>query len=244
MTLGLGTDNRKLLFLRPSITLERGQDGSGNETSASVAMTIQPSTQLLLTLTPSYRRVSAGAQYVATSSAVPYPATYGARYLFADLERREVSMVARANWTFTPRFSLEFFAQPLVSSGDYVAYKQLVEPETFMFDVLDEGTASGIGCLGGRTCEDGSHLRRVDFDNDGTSDLDFADRDFNVRSLRSTAVVRWEYRPGSTFFFVWQHSQVDRSPLGDFAFGRDAGALFTAPSNDVFILKANVWLAW
>ena len=87
-------------------------------------------------------------------------------------------------------------------------------------------------------------MRSVDFDGDGVSDLDFTDRDFNVRSLRSTAVLRWEYRPGSTLFFVWQHSQIDRARVGDFDFGRDAGALFGAPSNDVFIVKANVWLAW
>jgi len=244
VTLGMGTDNRKLLFLRPRVSLERGRDGSGNETSANLAMTIQPSTQLLLTLTPSYRRVSTGAQYVAASSAVPYAPTYGTRYLFADLERQEVSMVARANWTFTPRLSLEFFAQPLVSSGDYVAYKQLARPETFDFDTFEEGTSTGAGCAGGRTCEDESNLRRIDFDGDGVSDLDFTDRDFNIRSLRSTAVLRWEYRPGSTLFFVWQHSQIDRARLGDFDFGRDAGALFNAPSNDVFIVKANVWLAW
>ena len=65
-----------------------------------------------------------------------------------------------------------------------------------------------------------------------------------MRSLRSTAVLRWEYRPGSTLFFVWQHRQTDRVSLGDFDVGRDLGALFDAPSDDVLIVKANVWLSW
>ncbi len=84
----------------------------------------------------------------------------------------------------------------------------------------------------------------MDFDADGAADLTFTDRDFNLRSLRSTAVLRWEYRPGSTIFVVWQHQQVDRASLGDFDVSRDFNALFGAPSDDVIIIKANVWLSW
>lgn len=244
LTLGLGTDNRKLLFLRPSLTLDRGRDGSGDRTTVRLGATLQPSTRLLLTLTPTFTRSSNGAQYVQASEASPYAPTYGARYLFADLERRDLSLVGRVNWTFSPRLSLEFFAQPLISSGDYVTYKQLVAAETFDFDTFEEGVVSGVGCVGGRTCEDADGTRRIDFDGDGVADVTFADRDFNLRSIRSTAVLRWEYRPGSTLFFVWQHRQADRADIGDFDFGRDTRAMFDAPSDDVLIVKANIWLAW
>lgn len=55
-------------------------------------------------------------------------------------------------------------------------------------------------------------------------------------------VLRWEYRPGSTIFLVWQHQQFERADIGDFALGRDVGALFSAPSSDAFIIKVNYWL--
>jgi len=61
--------------------------------------------------------------------------------------------------------------------------------------------------------------------------------------LTSTAVLRWEYRPGSTFFLVWQHRQVERESVGNFDFSRDFNRLFGAPADDVIILKANIWLA-
>ncbi len=207
-------------------------------------MTLQPSTRLLITLTPSFSRSSDGAQYVTASGSPPYEPTYGTRYLFADLERRDLSMVTRVNWTFTPHLSLELFAQPLVSAVDFVTFKQLARPGTYDFDVLHEGVERDGSCLGGRTCVDAAGTRLVDFDADGVADLTFANRDFNLRSLRSTAVLRWEYRPGSTIFFVWQHRQAERASFGDFAFGRDVGSLLDAPSDDVFIVKANLWLAW
>ena len=96
-------------------------------------------------------------------------------------------------------------------------------------------------CQGGRICQNGDD-QFVDFDNDGTADFSFSDRDFNQRSLIGNAVLRWEYRPGSTIFLVWQRQQVDRALIGDFDLSRDAGALFSAPADDRFIIKVNYWL--
>jgi hypothetical protein len=60
--------------------------------------------------------------------------------------------------------------------------------------------------------------------------------------LRGNAVIRWEYRPGSTLFLVWQQNRLDRVNIGDFELGRDAGALFDAPPENSLIVKVNYWL--
>ncbi|MEO7966952.1 MAG: hypothetical protein ABIT38_23895, partial [Gemmatimonadaceae bacterium] len=44
--------------------------------------------------------------------------------------------------------------------------------------------------------------------------------DFNLRSLRGNAVLRWEWRPGSTIYFAWQQSRSNIAPYGDFSFNR------------------------
>ncbi len=67
--------------------------------------------------------------------------------------------------------------------------------------------------------------------------------DFNFRSLRGTAVLRWEWRPGSTLYFAWQQVRSDYAfGVGDFDFGRDRQALFSAPADDIFVIKLNYWL--
>jgi hypothetical protein len=197
-----------------------------------LGVTLQPSTRLLVTLEPSYEQSTEGAQYVTSSGSPAFAPTYGSRYVFADLERRDVSMVTRVNMTFTPKLSLELFAQPLITSADFVRYKQLAAPETFDFDTFQEGAGTYVDAAG---------TRYIDFDRDGKPDTQFADRDFNLRSLRATAVLRWEYRPGSEIFVVWQRSQADRAGVGDFDFGRDADALFGAPADNRFIVKLNYW---
>jgi hypothetical protein len=72
---------------------------------------------------------------------------------------------------------------------------------------------------------------------------DVPDLDFNYRSLRGTAVLRWEWRPGSTLYLAWQQSRSDYAQgVGDFDFGRDRAALFRTRPDNVFVLKLNYWL--
>ena len=112
----------------------------------------------------------------------------------------------------------------------------LVAAETFDFDVFEEGTHSNAGgvdqCTGGRTCVDANGTRYIDFEGNGQVDYDFTDQDFNVRSLVGNLVFRWEYRPGSTIFLVWQRLHFNEIPDGQFRFGRDLSALLESPAEN------------
>lgn len=68
------------------------------------------------------------------------------------------------------------------------------------------------------------------------------DPDFNFRSVRGSAVARWEFRPGSALYAVWNENRADVAPIGDFSFRRDFEALPDAPSQDVFLLKMSYWI--
>jgi len=222
------TDQRKAVSAGLFFNVSDDRIGLGGGKSVGAQVRFQPSDNLSFSLGPNFRLSRSGDQYVTATSTLPYNPTYGTRYLFADIEQRSFSMETRVDWTFTPTLSLQLYAQPLLSSGDYVQYKQLAAAETFDFIDL---TPMSVGSA-----------REVDFDGDANADFTFTDRDFNVRSLIGNAVLRWEYRPGSTVFFVWQRQQADRALTGDFDFGRDVGALFDAPANNRFIVKVSYWL--
>ena len=68
------------------------------------------------------------------------------------------------------------------------------------------------------------------------------DPDFNVRSLRGTAVLRWEYRPGSTAYLVWTQTRDASAAFGNFDFPRDRAALFAAHPDNIFLLKISYWV--
>ena len=104
---------------------KRRADGAGWRQLAGLDVTWRPSPMLLLSVEPQFERNRIGAQYVTTSTSLPYTPTFGARYLFADLDRTELSVPTRLNVTMSPRLTLQLFAQPLLSAGNYLKYKQL-----------------------------------------------------------------------------------------------------------------------
>jgi len=154
-------------------------------------------------------------------------------------------METRVNVSLSPTLTFQLFAQPLLSSGDYVTYRQLEDTRSFDFRDFREGTAAEVGgevlCAGGDICmlDDRQY---IDFDGDGATDYSLSDRDFNVRSLIGNAVLRWEWRPGSTLFLVWQRQQRGSVGVGDFDLGRDLDALWGLEAENSFIVKFDYWL--
>ena len=244
LEVGLSTDRRSKLFLRPSIEYTDRHRG-GYQVELSLGTQLRPSSNLEIELTPRFTRELDPAQFVEASDDLDFVPTFGPRYLFADLRRREFSLETRLDVAFNPQLTLQLFAQPLISSGDYLTYKALERAESFDFDRLEEGYpvtgADETSCAGGRTCllDDD---RLVDFDGDGTTDLIFDDRDFNIRSLRMNAVLRWEYRPGSTLFLVWQQNRFSSADTSAFDLGDDLDGLWSIHPENIFIVKVNYWL--
>jgi hypothetical protein len=83
----------------------------------------------------------------------------------------------------------------------------------------------------------------VDPDGAGpSSSFSFDDPDFNLKSLRLNAVLRWEFKPGSTLYAVWTQEREDTGHPSEFRFSRDAATLVSTPSNDVFLVKLTYWM--
>ena len=226
------SDRRKRVSLRSGLDYESVQHG-GYEWRTGIDASIRPSPNFELEVSPYIRWERNPSQYVTRTDVLAYEPTYGSRYLFSDLKRQSLSLETRLNVAFSPYLTLQLYAQPLLSSGDYLNYKQLLRPESFDFDVLQEGTRSFIDPADG--------LRHLDFDGDGMADIGFSDRDFNIQSLRMNVVLRWEYRPGSRVFLVWQQTRNERDENGTLDVGRDFGNLFGGDSENIFLVKFNYW---
>lgn len=138
-------------------------------------------------------------------------ATDDGRYVFARIYQQTVGIQTRLNYTVTPALSIQMYAEPFVSSGNYTGFKELVD---------------------GRSKSYEGRYKPTDY---------AGNPDFNYRSFRTTNVLRWEYKPGSTLFVVWQQGREDNVGYGDFNFNRDFGAVFDAPAKNVFLVKFAYW---
>ena len=176
------------------------------------------------------------AQFVQTESDPTATQTYGARYIFGTLDQTSISLDTRLNWTFSPKLSLQLYLQPFVVSGSYRDLKELRQPRTYEFDVYGKHT-------GTIQYVDSTNTYAIDPDGAGPAASFSVDNpNFNFRSLLGNAVLRWEYRPGSAIFLVWQQSRSETQPFGDFDFSRDFKALLDNGPENVVAVKATYWL--
>ena len=211
-------------------------EAGGRGQQFSPRATIRPTSALRVTLSPTLSATHAMAQYVTRVGDPLATRTYGARYVFATLNQRQASMVTRVDWTFTPALSLQLFAQPLLVTADFTDYKEFRRPGQFEFDIYgrDVGTIAR---------DDATRVYTVDPDGAGGAPaFTVGDRDFNVRSLRGSAVLRWEYRPGSALFLVWQQSRSGFEPTGRYDLSENMDALWSATPENVFVVKGTWWI--
>lgn len=70
-------------------------------------------------------------------------------------------------------------------------------------------------------------------------------KDFNQTSLQTNVVLRWEYREGSTFYFVWSHGRSFFQNGGyntDLSTNLDNTFLRTSPDN-AYVVKVSYWMS-
>jgi len=236
----VSTDSRKdvVLATNPSY----GRDASGGFSyRLNLDVRYKPASNVQLSLGPAYRHAESTQQFVLRRDDATATHFAGQRVVFADLEQNTLSMDTRVNWTFTPTLTLELFAQPFLFAGDYSRYKEFTGPRTTAKKVYGEdfGTLCFDGKANRYTADPGGDCASAT----GRSGqaFSFGNPDLNVRSLRGNAVLRWEYRPGSTLFFVWQQNRSAREAFGDFDLVRDAGGILEASADNVFLIKATYW---
>jgi hypothetical protein len=245
-SLRANTDRRARLTVSPAAQIMRSTP-DGWSSALNLEIGYRPSPGVNFEVEPSFARERDPRQYVTVANDRSFTPTFGQRFVFADVDRTTFSLGTRLNVTFTPHLTLQLFAQPLLSAGDFVAYKQFSQAGTDRFDPFEEGTAvpagTSVRCVGGRTCRDGN-TRFVDFQGDGVSDVSFRERAFRVRSLRGNSVLRWEYRPGSTLFLVWQQARhFEDGAASEFRLRQEFGRLLGEQPDNVLILKMNYWLS-
>jgi hypothetical protein len=232
-TVQLQTDTRKSLAADVAMQLGWNAEGA-RDRHLEAGITIRPVSNLSVRLGPMVDRWQSTAQYVTAVADSTATAFYGTRYVFADLTQNTLGFDMRVSAAFTPTLTFDLYVQPLIASGAYTNFKEFVEPREMAKQVY----GTDVGTI---TREDGGYV--VDPDAGGpAAPFTFADPDFNFRSLRGNAVLRWEFRPGSTLYVVWTHTRSDVEPIGTIDLGHDLHALMDAPADNVFLVKLSYWI--
>jgi len=211
-----------------------GEDELGGQTyRLSGEVSIRPSTRFLFSATPNYLRAISPRQYLTTFTGGGPAATYGSRYVFARIDQSTFLMQLRANYTIGPDLTLELYGEPFAASGRYYGLGELAAPRTFnLRDYGTSGTTIARNAAGDYTITD----------NGGADTLRISNPDFNILSFRSNAVLRWEWRRGSTLYLVWAQNRFGFQPIARLVGFRDLADSFGAQGDNFFALKVSYWI--
>jgi len=213
-----------------------GEDELGGQTyRLSGGLTLQPSTRFQVSATPNYLRAISPRQYVTTFTGGGPAATYGSRYVFARIDQSTFLMQLRANYTIGPDLTLELYGEPFAASGRYYGLGELAAARTFR--LREYGTSGG-----GTTLARDSAGDYTITDNGGADTLRIANPDFNILSFRSNAVLRWEWRPGSTLYLVWAQNKFGYQPTARLVGFGDLADSFGARGDNFFAVKVSYWI--
>lgn len=211
---GINGDNRRMIVPSMWVNLSYSDDGRSSSTSLSPSLSLRFSTRLRAELGAGITHADNHTQWYRNFTDA---STGDTHYTFAHLDQRTVSMSMRFNYTATPDLTFEFYGQPFVSTGEYSDFRE----------TSDTPDAAAYGArFASYTPPPGSDVA------------------FRFKQLRTNAVMRWEYRPGSTMFLVWTHGRQARDGLAsDQSWTHDYRDLFELHPDNTFLIKVAYWLS-
>lgn len=138
-----------------------------------------------------------------------------AHYTVARLDQTTKSMTVRLGLTATPNLSLQVYAAPFATRGNFSDWMQVANARAERWS--DRYTPFNGGDPGA----------------------------FDFKQYRSNTVVRWEYRSGSVLYFVWaQERTIDLSGADARGVATNLSQLTAAHPSNVFLIKGSYWLSF
>jgi hypothetical protein len=212
---------------------------------------LRPSSTIQFSIRPGYQISLSPLQYLQSQSDPAATETYGRQYVFGRILQKSLDLTTRLNVTFTPNLSLQLYTQPFVATGAYSRFRTLARSGTLDYVVYGETPGSTLRCFdssdGLIPCA-GAAVPAYSVANPnpagGAADVRISNHNFNSRSLRGNAVLRYEYRPGSTLYLVWTRNCSSFSSDPAFRAAEELQHLCQGPSDNVFGIKVNYWLSF
>ncbi len=234
VAVGVSSDRRKPLIVEFNMNYNQNEIG-GTGYGLEFEFEWKPLPQLNLSVEPSYDYNNSFIQWVSRKEDSKAVNTFGTRYIFAEMKQQTISADIRLDWIFTPKISLQFFVQPLISVGEYANFKELATPRTLNYNYYGENGST-------ITYDSKDNEYTVDPDGSGQSNFIFGNPDFNFKSFRANLVFRYEVLPGSILYLVWTNDRDNYENHGNFNVASDFANLWKTETDNVFLLKFTYWI--
>jgi len=197
------------------------------ENSISPNLTWRATTSLKLAANMHYSLETSGFQYIDDD--------YDNEYFMASLKRKTLGVTLRADYAISPKLTLQFYGNPFISVGEYSKFKLITDHTSKSYDKLFHQFANEKDVYNEKK-------KTYDFSYNGNN-YTIPNPDFNFQQFRTNFVARWEYKMGSTLYFVWSHGRSNWEETTDMSINNNIDKLYGINAENVFLLKFNYWFS-
>lgn len=161
------------------------------------------------------------------------------RYILGELDRQTLGMMLRFDYAISPELTVQYYGNPYISVGEYHDIKRITNPRADSYaDLYRVFTSDEIHY------DDENNAYLIDETRDGTIDYSIGNPDFSFREFRSNFVLRWEYKLGSIFYFVWTHGRSARDNVGSSSVADGFDGIFSSKPENIYLVKFNYWFSF
>jgi hypothetical protein len=158
------------------------------------------------------------------------------RYLLGMIDRKTLGLTIRADLAVTPQLTIQYYGNPYISVGEYLDIKKVIDPlSSYPDQIYHTYQPEEIQY----DPDNNQYLITESYPEGSSFTLD--NPDFNFKQFRSNLVARWEYKPGSTLFFVWTHGRTGYDNISNLSVSESMNSLFDLYPENIFLIKFNYW---
>lgn len=232
--ISVNTDERKKLVADIFVYRGFGSDDWRDAFDIGLEISYRPLPSLQFSVDPVYVHDRESLMYIET---IDFDGN--TRYIVSGMDAKELQLNFRINYSLTPNLTFQYWGQPFFFSGDYHNFSKVVDAgNTNYYEQFYEFNDDEI------VYDKPNDQYLISENGDGNIDYSFDNPDFSFYEFRSNFVIRWEYVPGSTAYFVWSQGRDGSIGDGGFFLSDHIRNLANAKASNVFLLKLSYRLSF
>lgn len=225
----LQTNNSKPLLLATRLDFTKSNGNTTWKNTYDISLTWLIKNQINLTVSSGLAEEIDNSQYLSQQNIEG-----NQQYFVGKIDRKTLYATLRAEYFITPELSLQYYGSPYASIGKFLDYRRVEQSKSDnlneRFTILD-------------VIENSESRWVVDENENLIFDLVNDSPDFNYQEFRSNFVLRWEYKTGSTFYFVWTNTNFNYENKYDSSVWNSFKNISKIKAQNAIMIKLSYWFS-
>ena len=231
--ISIGSDRAQRVIFKVEYDGKHFVDGKTRYNEIRPSMTFRIGNHIHLVSQFNYAWNKDNLQYVGAME-IPLINPEEESYVMGRMKQETYGLTFRLQGNITPDFSIQYYGSPFTSTASYDQFKWA--DNTLSKNYNDRFKLFSAEQI---SYSDGQYTI-----GEGGQKVQFKDPNFSFNEFRSNLVARWEYKPGSTIYLVWEHNRSGQLPIYQPGWTNNFDDLWRVAPTNTFMVKLNYWLGW